>query len=546
MSISIAHINNAVSEVVPDRAALVFRDLTLTFAEVAERTNRLANVLLKHGVTISRERDTLENWQCGQSTVALYLYNGNEYLEGMLGAFKARAVPFNINYRYVAEEVRYVLLDAGTEAVVYHKRFAPVVREAIDNLTTLKCLIEVDDDSDVASIPGALNYETVLSQASPACPELSWSVDDIYMLYTGGTTGMPKGVLWRQGDSVVAQLAGRDNAGNLLSTLDAFRERALNQGGHRILPTSPFMHGAGSFSSFAAWHAGNTVVIQSDVARLNPADVLATAERHRTNMVLLIGDAFGRPLATEAASGQYNLDAVKVLFNTGALLSEEVKHQLLLHFPRARIVDGLGSSETGPQAVSISNSSDSAISGAFVPNNETFVIADDRKTRLSPGDDSVGWLTRSGCCPLGYLNDKDKTQRTFPVIDGVRHVISGDRVRWRADGVIEYQGRESFTINSGGEKIFAEEVEHALALHPDVEDVLVSSRSSRRWGQEVVAVVQMKAGKQGNEASLNATASKVIARYKLPKHFVFVERIKRGANGKADYRWAKALAESES
>ena len=238
------------------------------------------------------------------------------------------------------------------------------------------------------------------------------------MLYTGGTTGSTKGVLWRQGDSVVAQLAGRDNAGNLLTTLDAFRERALNHGGHRILPTSPFMHGAGSFSSFAAWHAGNTVVIQSDVERLNPADVLATAERHRTNMVLLIGDAFGRPLANEAASGQYNLDPVKVLYNTGALLSEEVKHQLLAHFPRARIVDGLGSSETGPQAISVSKSADSANSGTFVPNAETFVIADDRKTRLSPGDDTVGWLTRSVVVRLDISTTKKKPNVRFPLSMG--------------------------------------------------------------------------------------------------------------------------------
>ena len=542
---NIPELNEAMAAVVPDRPAIVHGDRRLTFKEVSKRTNRLAHVLLAHDVTIHRERAELENWQSGQDAVALYLYNGAEYLEGMLGAFKARAVPFNVNYRYVAEEARYVMADAGTQAVIYHACFAPVVAETLAMLPAQpKLLLQVADNSGEPLLPGALDYETALADAGPEPVDLDHSPDDLYLLYTGGTTGMPKGVLWRQGDSIVAQLAGRRGDGSLLENVDAYKRRAERSPGHRVMPTSPLMHGAGSYVAFNAWHTGNTVVIQTEVERLNAADVLATIEREKVNMFLVIGDAFGRPLVEEGRRNAYDLSSVENIFNTGAILSEQVKLGLLELMPGATIVDALGSSETGPQALIVSNAKNAGKANAdrFKISGEARVVADDGRTLLKPGHDGTGWLAKTGSVPMGYLGDRERTQKTFPVIDGVRYAVSGDKVRLKQDGQLDYLGRESFTINSGGEKIFVEEVEQAVLRHPDVIDAVVSSRPSERWGNEVVAIVQMRDGAAPDRQSILDVTAERVARYKLPKAFLFVPEVARGANGKADYRWAKSIA----
>jgi acyl-CoA synthetase (AMP-forming)/AMP-acid ligase II len=543
MSFPIAAIFEAVANSIPERDALIVGQRRFSYADVARRTNQLAHVLNQHNVTVQRERDTLENWECGQDTVALYMLNGNEYLECMVGAFKARAAAFNVNYRYVAEEIEYVLRDANTTALVYQRRFTPVLREVLPNLPAFKLLLEIDDGSDESSLPGALDYEQMLQQAPDAPPRRNWRPDDLFLLYTGGTTGMPKGVLWRQADSVVAQLAGRDNKGVALPTIAAFVERAEKARQHCVLATSPFMHGAGVYVALNAWMSGATVVIQDVVERLDPNDILATIERHHVNLVLLIGDAFGKPLADAAEQGSYDLRSVKAMFNTGALLSDSVKARLLDQMPDARIVDGLGSSETGPQAVAVSSRDATVQTGRFEQTPESVVINESLTAPLAPGHEGLGWMAKTGAVPLGYLGDKAKTLATFPTIDGIRYVIGGDRVRLFENGTLEFHGRDSFTINSGGEKIFVEEVELALTAHPNVQDVVVTGRPSVRWGTEVVAVVQTKAGTQTTVEDLNTEAATHIARYKLPKTYVFVEHVMRGDNGKADYRWAKRIAE---
>lgn len=551
MSFSVAAINQAVAEAVPDREALVFRDRRFSFAEVADRTNRLANLLIHHGLGVSRERAALNNWECGQDRVALYLFNGNEYLEGMLGAFKARAVPFNVNYRYVAEEIRYLFTDARPRAVIYHRQFSARLEAVLRSLPPERLpavLIQVEDGSGAPAPDGALDYEQALRGASPRVPNLAWSADDIYLLYTGGTTGHPKGVLWRQGDSVVAQLAGRNNDGTLVPSLEAFAERARQSRGHRVLPTPPFMHGAGTYMALATWHGGNTVVVQDQVEHLDPDNLVDVIERERVNMMLTIGDAFGRPLLEAIRRREKAPDCLKVLYNSGAILSPAVKEGLLERMPGLRVVDGLGSSETGPQALHVSQAGTASIPD-FRLTSEAVVLAEDRRTVLQPDTcpaGIVGWLAKRGSVPLGYLGDQPKTEATFPVIQGERHVISGDRVRLGGDGRIEFLGRDSFTVNSGGEKIFVEEVEQALMRHPAVADCIVTSRASERWGEEVVAVVALLPGASAAEEDLNACAGEVIARYKLPKAYHFVGNVRRGDNGKADYRWARSLVRGEA
>ncbi|MEM7405552.1 MAG: AMP-binding protein [Pseudomonadota bacterium] len=541
MPFNVAAINAAIAATVPDRDAIVFRDRRVTYASLNERANRLANVLLEHDLTLTAERAALQNWESGQDHVALYMYNCNEYMESMLASFKARAVPFNVNYRYVAEELVYLLQDASTRAVIYHAQFAELLAPVLSDLPPMKLLLQVDDGSGTPLLPGAMDYEAALSGASPASPALPLDDDDLYILYTGGTTGMPKGVLWRQADCAVANLGGRMPDGSVVDSLDAFARRAARSKGLRIMPASPFMHGAGSYVSFNAWHWGNTVVVQDVTERLDADDILRTAERERVNMLLVIGDAFGRPILDAARRGDYDLSSLSVIMNTGAILSDPVKDGLIEVMPGLRITDSLGTSETGPQGNVITDASTAGTKSRFSLMADAEVLSADMTRILTPGDPEIGWLVKRNFVPLGYLGDEAKTRATFPVVDGDRYVVGGDRVRFRDDATLEYHGRESVTINSGGEKIFAEEVEIALKYHPNVIDVVVVGRPSERWGNEVVAIVQTADGSEERDGLLEE-AGRHVARYKLPKAFLFVAHLQRQPNGKADYTWASAHA----
>ncbi len=544
MSICLADLNEALAAALPAHEAIRFGDRGLTFADLAARSRRLAHVLLAHDITIRRERDGLADWESGQDHVALYLYNGNEYLEAMLGAFKARAAPLNVNYRYVHEELVYLLKDADARAVIFHGEFAPVIAEIRHELPRLRLFLQVDDGSGTPLLPGALDYESALAAASDAPPPVRPSPDDLFLLYTGGTTGMPKGVMWRQGDVYVAQMGGAKSDGTPIASIAEAVDRAVRFSGASVLPTPPFMHGAGLYSAFRAFHEGTRVVIQSDPRHFDPDDVLATAEAAGVRMVLLIGDAFGRPILEALRRGRYRLPKLRHFINTGAVLSESVKQGLYEAVPGVAIIDSLGSSETGTQAEIITRAGTPRAKADFAMLDDlSVVVSADARRLLSPGDPDIGWLARRGFLPRGFLGDRAKTEATFPVLDGVRYVVGGDRVRYRADGGLDYLGRDSVTINSGGEKIFAEEVEQALLSHPAVEDVVVAGRPSERWGSEVVAIVALRTGVEADREALLAEAGRHVARYKLPKAFIFVPRIERHPNGKHNYRWARAVVE---
>ncbi len=543
---NLAAVHEAIAARVPDRECIVFRDRRLTYADVTRRTRQLAHVLHEHGLGARPEgRTGLGGHESHEDHLAIYCLNGNEYLESMLGAFKARVAPVNVNYRYVAEELRYVLVDSGAKAVVVHSCFTPTLAEVLPELPDVELVLQVADDSGHDLLPGARWYEDALASAADDVPAWAgdWSPDDLYILYTGGTTGMPKGVLWRQADIHRTSMGGRDRVTRSpFSTLDAVAEAAAS-GGMIVCPAAPFMHGAGHWVAFMAMNQGGTVVVQDVVDHLDPADLCAVIERERVQFLQIVGDAFGRPIVEEMEGGNHDVSSLAIVLSGGAALSAPVKDRFLEVVPEAMLVDGLGSSEGGGQGTQLTVRDRAASTGTFTPTEGSLVVSEDMTEVLAPGHDGIGWLAKAGGdVPLGYLGDATKTAQTFPVIAGERMSVPGDRARHRADGSIELLGRDSVTINSGGEKIFAEEVEAAIVAHPDVDDVVVTSRPSERWGQEVVAVVQLRPGADLNAEDLAAEAERRIARYKLPKDWVVVDAIQRSPAGKADYRWAAALA----
>ncbi len=544
MAFNLAQVHEAVSAANPDRLAIIHGERRLTYAELTERSRRFASALAARGLGCHTERSELAGHESGQDHLALYLHNGTEYLEGMLGSFKARVAPFNVNYRYVAEELQYLLDNASAKAVVFHDRFAPVLAEVLPSLLELTLLVQVPDDTGHELLPGAIRYDDFLAEGSPDPVELDWSPDDLYVLYTGGTTGMPKGVLWRQHDIFIGAMGGRPfGAREPFESLEAIVEASKN-GGARMMSAAPLMHGAAQWAGFTGFTGGNTLVFASDSVRLDPVDVWTTVEREQVLTLQIVGDAMGRPLIDEIERGSYDLSGLLAFVSGGAALNSSLKDRFLEAVPHAIVLDAVGSSETGAQ-MGHTSMKGAASTGTFDPGPETAVVDAGLTAQLEPGTGETGWLAQRGHVPLGYLGDAAKTAATFPVIGGVRFAVPGDRAIWREDGVIELLGRDSVTINSGGEKIFAEEVEQALAHHPGVYDVIVVGRPSERWGAEVVAIVQLAEGASVSEAELQAEAERHVARYKLPKAYVFRDELVRSPAGKADYRWARAQAVDE-
>ena len=543
IDVPLAAVHEAIAASRPDEYCLVFRDRRFTWQQITDRTRRLANALLDRGLGCHTERSELANHVSGQDHLAIYLHNGNEYLESMLGALKARVCSMNVNYRYVAEELHYLLTDAQATAIVVHSQFAPTLAEVLPQLPHLRVILQVDDESGNDLLPGAVWYEDALAAASPERPAVDWSGDDLYMLYTGGTTGMPKGVMWRNGDAMVECFGGSRTA----QTVDGFVAEANT--GLRALLAPPFMHGAGHWMSFRTWLGGGTVFVQSVPERLDPTDVWSLIEHEGLNFLLIVGDAFARPLLDELETptgrDAYDLSSLTVLLSGGAALSAPLKNEFLQLLPTVMIVDGLGSSEAGGQVSHVSAGGISS-TGAFELTPGNVVLSADLDRVLEPTEQETGWLAKTGRLALGYLGDEAKTQRTYPIVTGRRYAVPGDRARFKNDNpndlIVELHGRDAVTINSGGEKIFAEEVEAAIKAHPAIYDCVVAGRPSDRWGSEVVAVVRIRDGHDANDAALLAEAQRHIARYKLPKAIVRVEHVVRSPSGKADYRWAKTIA----
>lgn len=537
---------DAVAAVIGDREFIVQGGRRFTYAQVAKRSNRLATFLHSQGLGCHTERSQLAGHEVGQDLLGIYAHNGPEYVEGMLGAWRARVAPFNVNYRYVKSELQYLLSDSGATALLYHAAFAPRLAEVRADLPALKVLIQIADDSGNELLPGAVDYESIVADGPTDVPPVEPSPDDLYVLYTGGTTGMPKGVLWRQHDIFMTSFGGRSlYTGELATSYDDIAKRCAENPGTKLMVLPPLMHGAAQWAVLTAMNTGQTVVFSPVVDHLDVDDVVATIEREKILAVTVVGDAMARPLADAIERTSADLSSLAVVANGGAQLTPTAKQRLIDVKENLMVVDGVGSSETGAQMTHMS--APGAVStGTFTAGPDTFVAAEDLSTILEPGHDGMGWLAQRGYVPLGYKNDATKTAATFPVIAGVRYSVPGDRARHLAGGAVELLGRDSVTINSGGEKIFAEEVESAIASHPSVADVVVAGRPSERWGQEVVAVVALADGASATAEELIEHASSVIARYKLPKAVVFRPSIERSPAGKADYRWAREQAVSGS
>jgi acyl-CoA synthetase (AMP-forming)/AMP-acid ligase II len=531
---SLSAVQDVIASAVPERDMLVLGDVRRSHRAVRRRTAGLAGFLAKNGLGAQRERRELARWECGQSPVALVMHNRCEYIESMLACFRARAVPFNVNHHYTAGELRALLDMVGTEAIVYERRLGPLLADALAASDPL--LVDVDDGSGIPPLPGSTPYESAVDQPD-GDPVVQPSPDDLYMVCTGGTTGSPKAVLWRQADIFVAAMGGSE------TTTEEDLVQTTTPAGGAWFPAPPLMHAAAQWTAFAGMHLGATVVLHDDSLRFDARTILDVAEREHVGMMSIVGDAYARPLIEELRRVPRDLSALRRIGTGGAFTSDECKQALLDLLPGVTIVDGYGASETGGMAYG-ARTRTTNVQG-FSPAAGALVLSADRSRVLEPGDEEVGWTARRGRVPLGYQGDQEKTEATFPILDGQRFAVPGDRATLEPDGTIRMLGRDSMVVNTGGEKVFVEEVEGALLRHPAVADVLVVGRPSEHFGQEVVAIVQARSGEEGvTPRELREFAGRSIARFKAPRAIVFCDAIGRHPSGKPDYGWARAMAES--
>ena len=544
MLIHLVALHDLISAINPEKPAIVWRDRVLTYADLAARSRRFAHALRDRGLGCRHERETLEPWESGQDHVAIYLYNCPEYLEAAYGAYRARATAVNINYRYTADELRYLLADSGATAIVYQGAFAPALAAIRDQLPELKHFIQVADESGEALLPGAVEYEAFIAGAPAEPLRLPYSADDLYVLYTGGTTGMPKGVLWRHEDVFYNGLGGHVPGFQRIETEENLRAHLELGIGGRALICLPFMHGAGQWSAFNCFHRGGTVVLPDETHRLDAHAVWQAVVRHAADQIGIVGDAVARPLIAAQREGAYDLSSLRVVVSTAAVLSRAVKEELLsVLAPGTMLIESIGGSELGMQAMSYDTESGQAGLPAYQLRQGAVLLKEDLSGVLEPGIDETGWISSTGHLPLGYFRDRERTQRTFPTIGDMRYAVGGDRGRYLADGRVLFLGRETSCINSGGEKIYVEEVERVVKSHPAIYDALVVGLPNERWGQQVTAVVSLAPGHEAPAlAELRAHCKSHLADYKIPRALVTAPEIVRSPSGKPDYEWAKRHA----
>jgi fatty-acyl-CoA synthase len=538
MTMNMGDMWEAVADALGDEVAQIHGERRESYREFDERAARLAAALRARGIRPGAK-------------VAMYVYNAPEYLETCFAAFKLRAVPVNVNYRYLADELHYLLDNADAEALIYHGALAERVQAVRDRLPTLRTLVQVAtaEADRVPLLPGALAYEDFVAAHAPA-ERIPRSPDDLVFLYTGGTTGLPKGVMWRHSDLFTVFSQGYQAIGEVPTTLPrvaalAKQMRAVGVSGP-CLAAAPLMHGMAWFTSMGRLMTGSTVV--SLVKRsFDPHELWSLVQRHRVMMVVIVGDAFARPMVraleeAEAAGQPYDISSLMVVVSGGVMWTAAYK-QAFLDRGVPMLIDGLGSSEATGIGMMMTPAGSDPTTARFQLNPSTKVFTEDWR-EVHPGSDEVGLLAVGAASgiPIGYYKDEAKTAATFKVIGGVRYSIPGDWAKVEADGSVTLLGRGSVCINTGGEKVFPEEVEEAIKLHPGVEDCTVVGVPDDAWGEIIVAVVAVSTSTAADAGELVAAARARLAAFKAPKQVVFVERVVRSPAGKADYRWARDTA----
>jgi acyl-CoA synthetase (AMP-forming)/AMP-acid ligase II len=533
VSFNLADLFESVVDTIPDRPAVVSDGRRLTYVDLDERANRLAHRLREAGIGPG-------------DFVGLQLVNGSEYLEGMLACFKVRAVPVNINYRYVDAELRYLYADAGLVGLIHHRQFAPTVAAALDAIEQPRLVLEVDDGSGVPRSAGALDYESELAVRPADRIDVGRSGDDVYCVYTGGTTGAPKGVLWRHEDIFFGAMGGGDplHTGDVIDRPEQLPSRLL-EFGMVAMPVPPFMHASAHWLAFSTFFGGGSLVLLPE-GHFDPEVAWRLVAAERVNVLVVVGDAMARPLldAFEADPAAHDISSLMALGSGGAILSPSTKQRLARVLPSVMVADAFGSSETGQ--IGGAPPADDPFGAPRLHVDEHTAVFDDDLCPVAPGSGEVGRLARGGRVPLGYRGDAARSAATFVEVDGRRWALPGDLAQVESDGTITVLGRSSQCINSGGEKIYPEEVEAVLKAHPDVVDAVVVGLPDERWGEHVTAVVQFRPGRSASLEELREHAKGSLAGYKLPKQLVVVESVERSPSGKADYRWAKARATADS
>jgi acyl-CoA synthetase (AMP-forming)/AMP-acid ligase II len=528
---TIGEVIDAIADVIPDRPMTVCGERVSTFGAVADRTRRLANFLVQNGFGAHHDRAALNNWECGQDRVALVMHN-DLYPDAVIGCLKARTVPVNVNYHYTPREVSELLDYVKPRAVVYHRSLGAKFADVLPPMSA-DLLISVDDGSDAPLLAGATTLADALA-AGDADQDVSPSPDDLLMICTGGTTGRPKGVMWRQGDIYVSSMNGGDHL-----AVEEIHDK-VRHAGPPWFAVSPLMHAAGMWTAFSAVLSGQTTVLYDTKSKFDPRTVLETAERHGVGLMTMVGDAYAAPLVEELGRRSYDLSSLFAIGTGGAATNPKHQAALLEYMPQITIINGYGSSETGNMGFGRSQRGDQK--ETFELRTGGLVLSADYTRFLEPGDAEIGWVARNGRIPLGYYDDAEATRKTFPEVKGQRVVISGDRASIESDGTLRLLGRDSLVVNTGGEKVFVEEVEEVLRAHPDIVDALVVGRPSERWGQEVVALIALRDGAVLVHDLLHTHCTQQLARFKAPKAFIVVAQVRRLGNGKADYRWAKSQA----
>jgi len=512
----------------PDAPALIHGDETVCWGEFGPRTRSLAAALLARG---ARPDDK----------VAFYMRNGTAYLETLGACFKARLVHVNVNYRYVEDELHYILDDSDAAFVIFDEEFQQRVQQIADRLPGVKAWIQVGG----TPLERAESYAALVSEAAAVEPCVERSPEDLLFIYTGGTTGMPKGVMWRHEDVWGAIGAGATAGANAGRAPATPAEHIANVGsygpGPRQMCVCPLMHGTGLLTAIGNLMAGGATLTLPGTG-FDPEILFDAVERQRVQSLVIVGDAFARPMldALEASPERWDLSSLKVIMSSGVMWSREVKEGLLRHHPGLTLADLFGSSEAVGFGSSVTSRKHAggAATAKFRIGEHCKVFSEDHR-EIAPGSGERGFIARSGAIPLGYYKDPEKSARTFPVIDGVRYSIPGDACTVESDGTLVLLGRGSSSINTAGEKVYPEEVEEALKRHPDIADALVVGVPDPKWGQAVTAVVELRDGRQLDERDVRAHVRQHLAGYKTPKHIVAVSgTMFRAPNGKADYKRA--------